>query len=196
MPGIVNMQSQCRQQSVGGTFFIRRIIMEIKMVSVADIIPYENNPRENTEAVQYVAKSIKEFGWKVPIVIDAEGVIITGHTRYLAAKQLGIVEIPCVVASDLSPEKARAYRLADNKVADYSIWDNKRLLEELGFFDGSDIFTGFELGGIFDETLDETENSVIEDNEAGVVYEIVFKSMNRETIDRIIDAWESMDHAE
>lgn len=170
--------------------------MEIKMVSVADIIPYENNPRENTEAVQYVAKSIKEFGWKVPIVIDSEGVIITGHTRYLAAKQLGIMEIPCVVASDLSPEKARAYRLADNKVADYSIWDNKRLLEELGFFDGSDIFTGFELGGIFDETLDETENSVIEDNEAGVVYEIVFKSMNRETIDRIIDAWESMDHAE
>jgi len=170
--------------------------MEIKMVPIGDIIPYENNPRENTEAVQYVVKSIEEFGWKVPIVIDAEGVIITGHTRYLAAKQLGITEIPCIVASDLSPEKARAYRLADNKVADYSIWDNKRLLEELDALDEFDVFTGFELGGLFDETLDESDNTAVDENEKGVVYEVVFKSEDKAVIDRIVEAWEKMNHEE
>lgn len=104
---------------------------------LADIRPYDNNPRENTDAVEKVAESIKQFGFQQPIVVDKAGVIIAGHTRYLAAQNLGLKEVPVVVA-DLSEEKARAYRLADNRVAEYSYWDYDKLEQELNALSNAD----------------------------------------------------------
>ena len=120
--------------------------MDIIEKKLSEIRPYEKNPRLNDGAVEKVAKSINEFGFKQPIVVDSDGVIIAGHTRYKAAQKLGLKTVPVLVASDLPPEKVKAYRLADNKVSDFAIWDNKLLLEELEDI-GSDIFTGFDLGG-------------------------------------------------
>ena len=105
--------------------------MEIKMIKVDDLKPYENNPRFNDEAVEYVAKSIKEFGFKVPIVIDKNGVIVAGHTRYKASLELGLKEVPCIVADDLTDEQIKAFRLADNKVGEKSEWNFDLLNDEL-----------------------------------------------------------------
>lgn len=105
--------------------------MEIKMVSVADIIPYENNPRKNADAVQYVKNSIEQFGFKIPMVLDAENVIVCGHTRFLAAQELGMTEVPCTYADDLTEEQIKAFRLADNKTAEMSGWDFEKLELEL-----------------------------------------------------------------
>ena len=105
--------------------------MKIVYKKVSDLIPYEKNPRKNDEAVEYVANSIKEFGFKVPIVIDKNGIIVTGHTRLKASKQLGIKEVPCIVAEDLTEEQVKAFRLADNKVSEASNWDYELLDEEL-----------------------------------------------------------------
>ena len=105
--------------------------MEIKNIAVNDIMPYEHNPRKNEDAVEYVMNSIRDFGFKQPLVLDENHVIIVGHTRWMAAKRLGMKEVPCVIASDLSEEKARAYRLADNKTNEIAEWDNKELQAEL-----------------------------------------------------------------
>ena len=96
-----------------------------------DIKQYENNPRNNDGAVKYVAESIKEFDFKGPIVIDKEGVIVAGHTRWKAAKSLNIKEVPCIVADDLSNQQIKAYRLADNKVAEFAECDFNILNLEL-----------------------------------------------------------------
>lgn len=110
--------------------------MEIITKQLKDIRPYEKNPRKNDEAVEYVANSIKEFGFKVPIVIDKDGVIVAGHTRYKASKKLKLSEVPCIIADDLTEEQIKAYRLADNRVAEKSEWDIDLLSGELdGIFD-------------------------------------------------------------
>jgi DNA modification methylase len=106
--------------------------MKIQMVSVDKIYPYKRNPRRNEQAVEKVAASIKEFGFKVPIVVDKESVIITGHTRLLAALRLGLKEVPVLVAGDLSPAQVKAYRLADNRVHEEADWDEELLALELG----------------------------------------------------------------
>ena len=95
------------------------------------ITPYKNNPRFNDNAVEAVANSIKEFGFKVPIVVDKDGVIVTGHTRLKAAKKLGLKEVPVIVASDLTSEQIKAFRLADNKTAELAEWDETALQIEL-----------------------------------------------------------------
>lgn len=105
--------------------------MEVKNISVRDIIPYEHNPRKNEEAVEYVMNSLRDFGWKQPLVLDKDYVVIAGHTRLAAAKRLGMKEVPCIIADDLSEEKARAYRLADNKTNEFAEWDNEELQKEL-----------------------------------------------------------------
>ena len=105
--------------------------MDITDKKIEDLIPYENNPRLNDNAVDYVAKSIQDFGFKVPLVIDTNNVIIAGHTRYLASIKLGLDKIPCLVANDLNTEQIKAFRLVDNKVAEYSEWDMDKLEEEL-----------------------------------------------------------------
>lgn len=105
--------------------------MKNEMLKIEDIHPYENNPKCNDNAVQAVANSIKKFGFNVPIVVDKDHVIITGHTRYLASKKLGYKEIPCIIADDLDETKAREFRLVDNKVAQLAEWDLTVLGEEL-----------------------------------------------------------------
>lgn len=105
--------------------------MDILEMNVDDLIPYENNPRKNDAAVEKVALSISAFGFKVPIVIDSNNVIVTGHTRAKAAKKLGLKTVPCIKADDLTDEQIKAFRLADNKVSEFSEWDDEKLLAEL-----------------------------------------------------------------
>ena len=120
--------------------------MQIVEKKIADIKPYEKNPRKNDSAVDAVANSIEQFGFKVPVVIDKDGVIVCGHTRYKAAKKLGLDKVPCVVADDLTEEQIKAYRLADNKVSDLAEWDIDLLGEELdGIFDIDMSDFGFDL---------------------------------------------------
>lgn len=105
--------------------------MNIVEKDINELVMYENNPRKNDEAVKYVANSIKEFGFKVPIIVDKDNVIVAGHTRLKAAKKLKIEKVPCIVADDLTEEQIRAFRLADNKVAEFSEWDLPKLDLEL-----------------------------------------------------------------
>jgi len=105
--------------------------MQIEMRKLSEIKPYEKNPRQNDGAVDAVARSIQEFGFRQPIVVDAEGVIICGHTRWKAAQKLGLEEVPVHVARDLAPEKVRAYRIADNKLSELASWDMDLLPVEL-----------------------------------------------------------------
>lgn len=97
--------------------------MEIIYKKLKEIKPYERNPRINKAAVDPVANSIREFGFKVPIVIDKDGIIVAGHTRFKASKKLGLTEVPCITADDLSEEQIKAFRLADNKTAEKAEWD-------------------------------------------------------------------------
>ena len=113
--------------------------LEIVYVSLDKIKPYKNNPRNNKKAIDKVAKSIQEYGFKVPCVLDSNFVLITGHTRYEAAKKIGMKKIPCIIADDLSTAKANAFRIADNKVAEYSTWDMEKLKEELSKIQLEDI---------------------------------------------------------
>lgn len=105
--------------------------MQIENIRTDEVIPYDKNPRKNDASVESVAESIKQFGFKVPVVIDKNNVVIAGHTRLKAAKRLKLKEIPCIRASELSPEQVRAFRLADNKVGEASEWDFTLLEEEL-----------------------------------------------------------------
>lgn len=105
--------------------------MNIITLSIDVIKPYENNPRFNDNAVEYVANSIKEFGFKVPIIIDQDNVIVAGHTRMKAAEKLGLKTVPVIIADDLTPEQIKAFRLADNKTAEFAQWDNELLMSEL-----------------------------------------------------------------
>ena len=98
---------------------------------VDELIPYENNPRHNDDAVEPVSKSIQDNGYKVPIIIDGNNVIITGHTRLKALKKLGVEEIDCILADDLSEEQVKAFRLIDNKTSEFAVWDAEKLQEEL-----------------------------------------------------------------
>lgn len=105
--------------------------MQIIYKKINEVIPYENNPRKNESAVDYVANSIKEFGFKVPIIIDKNNVVVTGHTRLKAAEKLGLKEVPVILADDLTEEQIKAFRLADNKVSEFAGWDFDLLNMEL-----------------------------------------------------------------
>ena len=104
---------------------------ETKMVKIDQIKPYDKNPRDNSESIPRVAESIRKFGFLQPIVVDTDGVILAGHTRYAAAKSLGMTEVPVWYAKDLTPAQARAYRLADNKVSEGSKWVPHLLAAEI-----------------------------------------------------------------
>ncbi len=106
-------------------------VMQIIEMKLADLVPYENNPRRNEQAVDAVANSIREFGFKVPIIVDRQNVIVAGHTRARAAEQLGLKKVPVVIADDLTEEQIKAFRLADNKTAELATWDFAKLEEEL-----------------------------------------------------------------
>ena len=140
--------------------------MNIINKKLTEIKPYDKNPRKNDEAVKYVAASIKEFGWKVPIVIDKDGIIVAGHTRWKAAKKLGLDEVPCIIADDLSDEQIKAFRLADNKVSEKAEWDFDLLGEELDeLFDFDMSVFGFEDEMVEDEPIIVEEDDVPEVDE-------------------------------
>lgn len=105
--------------------------LSIEYLKISEIIPYDNNPRLNDDAVPYVANSIREFGFKVPIIIDENNVIVAGHTRLKAAEMLGLENVPCIRADDLTEEQIKAFRLADNKVGEIATWDLSKLNIEL-----------------------------------------------------------------
>src|SRR4030081_2863220 len=120
--------------------------MQVELRSITSIRPYENNPRLNDQAVDAVAASIREFGFRQPIVVDENGVIIVGHTRYKAALKLGLKKVPVHVAKGLTPAQAKAYRLADNQTATLSHWDESLLPIELAALQEMDFnldLTGF-----------------------------------------------------
>lgn len=128
--------------------------MEIISKKITELHEYEKNPRRNDEAVKAVAESIREFGFKVPIVVDCNGTIVAGHTRYKAAKFLEMTEVPCIIADDLSEEQIKAFRLADNKTAELSEWDFDLLDMEL-----ADIFEiDMERFGFDDDEVEEEDN--------------------------------------
>ncbi len=97
--------------------------MKIELWTISDVTPYPGNPRLNDDAVDAVAASLREFGFRQPIVVDGEGVIVCGHTRYKAALKLGLEKVPVHVATDLMPEQIRAYRIADNQTASLATWN-------------------------------------------------------------------------
>jgi site-specific DNA-methyltransferase (adenine-specific) len=140
--------------------------MKIEEIKLADITPYEKNPRKNDNAVDYVAESIQKFGFKVPLVIDTNGVIVTGHTRYKAAQKLGMKTVPCIRATDLTPEQIKAFRLADNKVAEFASWDFTLLQEELQELEGMNFDLtnlGFDKPADIDDFFEETDVSSVVD---------------------------------
>ena len=140
--------------------------MDVIEKKLKDIKPYEKNPRKNDSAVDAVASSISQFGFKNPIVVDGNNVIICGHTRYKAAKKLGLDSVPCVVASDLTEEQIKAYRLADNKVSELAEWDIDLLGEELdGIFDIDMSDFGFDLSEDEEEETEVIEDEVPEEVE-------------------------------
>ncbi len=138
--------------------------MEIKTIKISEIIPYDKNPRKNDQAVDIVAKSIKEFGFLVPIILDKNNEIVAGHTRIKAAEKLGITEVPCIYAKDLTPEQIKAFRIMDNKSHEYSDWNFNLLKEEFRILDDLEFdleLTGFdlkEIGDIWEEKQPKEDN--------------------------------------
>jgi len=106
--------------------------VDIVDMPIGQIKPYKKNPRKNEKAVPEVVKSLREFGFRQPLVVDSNMVLIVGHTRLLAAKELGLTKVPVHIASTLTPAQVRAYRIADNRSHDRSEWDVTLLNEELG----------------------------------------------------------------
>lgn len=135
--------------------------LRVKYVPIGDVHPYEDNPRRNDGAVQAVVASLREFGWKQPIVVDADGTIVVGHTRYKAALALEMTHVPVVVASDLTPEQCAAYRLADNRVGELAEWDSELLAQELDGladldmsalgFDSGELLSGADIDDLFED---------------------------------------------
>ena len=119
--------------------------METITKKVSELIPYINNPRNNDNAIDAVASSIKNFGFKVPIVVDSNNEIINGHTRLKAAKKLGLETVPVIIADDLTPEQIKAFRLADNKVGEIATWDENALAVEIENLDFDMNEFGFEI---------------------------------------------------
>ena len=149
--------------------------MNIIEMNVDELIPYENNPRKNELAIDKVAESIKEFGFKVPIVVDANNVIVTGHTRLKAAKKLGITTVPVIKADDLTDEQIKAFRLVDNKTAEFAEWDFNKLqaeLDELSDIDMS-IFGFEDKRKPSKDELEENEGELLDNIEKPVVIKII-----------------------
>ena len=122
--------------------------MQIEMWKIEDVKMYQNNPRDNSGAIDAVAQSIRQFGFKVPVIVDKDGILIAGHTRILAAKKLGMEKVPVILAEDLTPEQVKAFRIADNRLHELSKWDYELLPIELKELQDMD----FELGMLgFDE---------------------------------------------
>ena len=148
--------------------------METIIKKVSELIPYINNPRNNDNAVDAVASSIKNFGFKIPIVVDSNNEIINGHTRLKAAQKLGLETVPVIVADDLTPEQVKAFRLADNKVGEIATWDEEMLAIELGELSEIDFDMtefGFEISDPQTQEKDENTDSVPIDEKMIIIIE-------------------------
>ena len=145
--------------------------MEVRDLSLDTIIPYARNPRKNDGAVDKVAASIKEFGWRSPIVVDEEMVILAGHTRYKAAKKLGLTEAPVHIAEGLTEAQKKAYRIADNRVAEEAEWDYDFLKIELADLDGLEDLTGFDAEELDKILTPEPTEGLTDDNAVPEVQE-------------------------
>ena len=158
--------------------------MQIENWNINDVKPYENNPRKNDEAVEKVANSIKEFGWQQPIVVDKEGIVIVGHTRLKAAQELGLDEVPVIVANDLTDDQAKAYRLADNKTGELAIWDFPKLnieLEDIDWLDMNMEDFGFHL---FENTIDWNDVEDLSDESYEEPEHVMLKCPKCDHVDR------------
>lgn len=125
--------------------------MKVQDIAIDKVIPYAGNPRKNKDAIANVAASLREFGFRQPIVVDSEMVVVVGHTRLAAARELGLAKVPVHIATDMTPDQARAYRLADNRTGEDAEWDIDLLgIELTGLMDtGFDIdLTGFDPGEV------------------------------------------------
>lgn len=159
--------------------------MTIKEIKISELKEYENNPRNNESAVDAVAASIENFGFRVPIVIDKYNIIIAGHTRLKAAKKLGIEKVPCIVADDLTEEQAKAFRLADNKTTELAEWDIEKLeseLAELKDFDMEQL--GFDLSEF--DTDGENEREDISDK-LKEQFEIIVECQNENEMEMLFE---------
>ena len=139
--------------------------MQVFEKKINELKEYKNNPRKNDKAVEYLKSSIRDFGFKVPIVIDKDDVIVCGHTRLKAAKALKMKTVPCIVADDLTDEQIKAFRLADNQVTALSTWDNEMLDAELEAL-GIDMSSyGFTLGKVLENSSEEIDVADFDDEE-------------------------------
>ena len=135
--------------------------MKVVEIELRKLIPYENNPRKNEKAVDAVINSIKQFGFKNPIIVDENMVIISGHTRRLAALKLSMDKVPVIIAKDLTEQQVRAFRLADNRVASFSSWDENKLKEEIAEINEIDLSDfGFKKDKIDDIFREKAEKKV------------------------------------
>lgn len=148
--------------------------LKIIYKEVDELIPYINNPRNNTNAVDAVASSIKNFGFKNPIVIGEDNEIINGHTRMLAAKKLGLTKVPCILADDLNDEEKKAFRLADNKTSELAEWDFDLLDIELKELDKIDF--DFDMSDFGFEELEELEDIEAVEDDYNPDEEIIYKT--------------------
>ena len=126
--------------------------MEVISLKLSEITPYENNPRKNGKAVDAVKISIEKYGFRVPVVVNKDKVLICGHTRFEAAKILGLEEIPTIFAEDLTDEQVKAFRIADNKVSEFSTWDLEKLEKEIEGLDEDEFISRYFSRYIGDET--------------------------------------------
>lgn len=154
--------------------------MQIEYINTKSLIPYANNPRRNDEAVGGVANSIKAFGFKVPIVIDKNNVIVCGHTRLRAAEQLGLETVPCIRADDLTDEQIKAFRLADNKVSEIAEWDFGLLNSEIEEITGVDMTEfGFEVFEFEERDTDDEPEKVNERERTYNAYNLQYNDLER-----------------
>lgn len=119
----------------------RSKLMDVKILDINSVKPYENNPRSHDKNIEELAESIKTFGFKNPILINSDNVIIAGHGRYAAAKKIGLKEVPCIYADDLNEEDCNLFRIVENEASAKANWDIDKLIEEIN--DCDDVFTGF-----------------------------------------------------
>ena len=168
--------------------------MKIEYKNIEDVIPYENNPRKNDDAVDYVANSIKEFGFKVPIIVDKGNVVVAGHTRLKAAEKLGLKEVPCIYADDLSEEQIKAFRIADNKVSEFSSWDLDKLdleLEDITIdmsdFGFEDMDLNLEESNVSDEPVNIDESGFNYKEQYGVIVMCKSEQDQEEVYNRLIE---------
>jgi DNA modification methylase len=163
--------------------------MKIEIADINSIKPYENNPRKlSDKAIETVAMSLKEYGFRQPIVVDKDRIIVVGHTRFRASKKLGFKEVPITIADNLTPEQINAYRIADNRTSEESEWDNELLKMELKELDLKDF--NLELTGFNEDQL----NSLLFEEKQGLTDENAVPELPEEPISKLGDIWKMGNH--